>query len=423
MHCNANSIGGNCVEIATATTRIIVDIGVPLGGPDIDLRNKVESKKYLPPVAGLYQWDGDSAPPDALMISHAHIDHYGFYNFVRKDVPLYLGKATLELIKISALFQNMKMGSIDHPMFIESGKPFEVGDMKVTPWLMDHSGFDAYAFFIEAEGKRILYSGDFRGHGRKQVAFQAFMNKAPEKVDVMILEGTTIGRPESITKTEGDIEGEIEELLKSTPGLVLAWFSLQNADRFVSFYRAAKKAGRTVVTDPYGANVLQLLSRMTPKIPAPPTDPRIKVFFDKKICSFLKRKGLEKLFYKFSKAKVLRATLTQNPAQYLFFIRPSIQRSLEVSDFFKDSVLIYSLWEGYKNKPKTVPFIDFIEKQGIIIKDVHTSGHADIETLKKVVERFKPETLIPIHTTSPGSYKELFNCSIKILKNGEPFRI
>ena len=36
---------------------------------------------------------------------------------------------------------------------------------------MDHSAFDAYAFLVEAEGRSLFYSGDFRIHGRKQRVF------------------------------------------------------------------------------------------------------------------------------------------------------------------------------------------------------------------------------------------------------------
>ena len=48
-------------------------------------------------------------------------------------------------------------------------KPFEVGDFLIKPYLMDHSAFDAATFEISTEDKTIIYSGDFRGHGRKAV--------------------------------------------------------------------------------------------------------------------------------------------------------------------------------------------------------------------------------------------------------------
>ena len=47
------------------------------------------------------------------------------------------------------------------------GTCIEIGPFRITPQLVDHSAFDAYALLVEADGKRVYYSGDFRAHGRK----------------------------------------------------------------------------------------------------------------------------------------------------------------------------------------------------------------------------------------------------------------
>jgi ribonuclease J len=49
----------------------------------------------------------------------------------------------------------------------------------VTPYLIDHSGFDAVAYLIEADGKRLFYSSDFRGHGRKSMLFDLMLANPP----------------------------------------------------------------------------------------------------------------------------------------------------------------------------------------------------------------------------------------------------
>ena len=45
--------------------------------------------------------------------------------------------------------------------------PFELGPFTIMLFLTDHSAFDAYSLLIEANGKRVFYSGDLRAHGRK----------------------------------------------------------------------------------------------------------------------------------------------------------------------------------------------------------------------------------------------------------------
>jgi ribonuclease J len=37
---------------------------------------------------------------------------------------------------------------------------------------MIHSAYDAYSLLIGADGQRLFYSADFRGHGRKAALFE-----------------------------------------------------------------------------------------------------------------------------------------------------------------------------------------------------------------------------------------------------------
>ena len=55
-----------------------------------------------------------------------------------------------------------------------------------------------------------------------------------------------------------------------TTGLVLAYFSAQNIDRFVTFFRASKRAGRTFIADLYLAHILDALGRKS--LPSPRGD-------------------------------------------------------------------------------------------------------------------------------------------------------
>jgi len=53
---------------------------------------------------------------------------------------------------------------------------------------------------------------------------------------------------------------------------------------------------------------------------------------------------------------------------------------------------------------------------------IHTSGHASIETLKKVVEKLKPESIIPIHTFYPDQYK-IFGLNIQQISDSERYEV
>jgi ribonuclease J len=61
----------------------------------------------------------------------------------------------------------------------QSGQGFDIGPFRVTPFLVDHSAYDAYGLLIESGGKRLFYSGDFRAHGRKGMLFDRLIAQPP----------------------------------------------------------------------------------------------------------------------------------------------------------------------------------------------------------------------------------------------------
>ncbi len=69
----------------------------------------------------------------------------------------------------------------------KAGIAFDVGPFHITPILTDHSAFDAAMLLIEGDGRRLLYSGDFRRHGRKGGLLDRLMASPPAKVDLLIL--------------------------------------------------------------------------------------------------------------------------------------------------------------------------------------------------------------------------------------------
>ena len=55
-------------------------------------------------------------------------------------------------------------------------------------------------------GKALIYTGDFRGHGRKSDRLELFVRKAAKDADALLIEGTTLGRNTEEVLTEQDIE-------------------------------------------------------------------------------------------------------------------------------------------------------------------------------------------------------------------------
>jgi ribonuclease J len=184
IHRGTKEIGGSCVEVWTEKTRILIDCGMPLvatGGGEFDMDKfkdmgeaELIEQGVLPNVLGLYDGKGI----DAVVLSHAHLDHYGLFNFVSPDIDIYLGEATHKIIELSGIF-TPQLVIVAKPVYFEREKSFKIGDITITPYWADHSAFDSYSFLIEADGKKLFYSGDFRGHGRKSKVFDWFTHHAP----------------------------------------------------------------------------------------------------------------------------------------------------------------------------------------------------------------------------------------------------
>ena len=433
IHRGSSEIGGSCVEIFTKTTRIVVDLGMPLvdrQGDDFDshsLKNKkvkqLIDEKILPDIEGLYDQNN---PVDGLLISHPHQDHYGLLKYITGGVPVYLGKATHELIKIGGLFANNEI-EIKNPQYFSAWKSFTIGDIKITPYLMDHSAFDSYLFLIEGEGKRLIYSGDFRSHGRKGKLFEHFKTLNLGAVDVLLMEGTVVSREEHYkNKPENFIEQEIEKLFKeSKPNLVYA--SGQNIDRIVSLYRAAKRNKKIFVIDLYQAAVLEKVTKFTRNktIPYPSASfPEIRVYFPQNQISRLYSKDRNDIINRLYRYRIKVEEISKLASRIVMLVRPSYKNEKKLFSGIKNGNIVYSLWSGYLKKPYTSSFIDLLEnKYGYTMHHIHTGGHADVQTLQELVEAVNPKQLVPMHTFSPEVFKDFFNAEVRLTKDGEIIKV
>jgi ribonuclease J len=294
-----------------------------------------------------------------------------------------------------------------------------VGDISITPYWADHSAFDSYSFLVEANGKTLFYSGDFRSHGRKAKAFYWFTHNAPKKVDYLLLEGTTIARENKEIKAELKIENELIELFKQSGKINLFYTSGQNIDRLVSIYKACIRTNKIFVVDVYVATILKELSRFA-KIPFPSKEfKNFKVIFPYYTSRRLKNEGNEKILYQFKNYKTTKEEIGNQADKIVMVVRPSMQKDLENISGIEGGNLIYSMWEGYLKKADTIKFVDYLINRKFTLHKIHTSGHADIKTLKKMVAVIKPKNIVPIHTFEADKYKDIFNEPIVELMDGE----
>ena len=137
IHRGACQIGGSCIEISHTGNAILLDLGLPL-----DSDSSQDPESYLPQPLFEKILNGEKTI-GAVILSHAHLDHYGLVDLLPRNIPVYCGAASAELMMATRKLaqgqdSEFKTVSLSHQ------KPFSVGAFTVTPFLMDHSAFDAY---------------------------------------------------------------------------------------------------------------------------------------------------------------------------------------------------------------------------------------------------------------------------------------
>ena len=404
-------IGGTLIEVKTAATKILIDAGYPLFLNNEPIDDKIAKLPHtellrlgvLPKIEGLYTWDESSF--DAVLISHAHIDHYGLLKYINSTIPVYMSAGTETLINISQRFKicdSFDLAVREFKMY----QPFQIGEIRIKPFLMDHSAFDAAAFEIEGEGKTLIYSGDFRGHGRKSVCLDRFIEAAKKSPNILLVEGSMLGRLDEEIMTETNLEDAIAERMQGTCSPLLFQCSSQNIDRLVSFYRAALRLKRLFIVDIYTANVLYELRQLGNNLPFPSSEYlNIKVFFPRRLTQKIFNEIGEEYARRFSKFYISRKQLKEEQSGIVMACRPSMRFDIERCGLH-NGVFLYSLWNGYRNSSYQQYFENSLKNAGFSLETSHTSGHASVVDIKRVINGLDPQKLVPIHTMQPDAFSE-----------------
>lgn len=132
-------------------------------------------------------------PPqiDAVLLSHAHVDHIHHIQFVNPEIPVYLGagaKLFVEVMEQTSSFYNYRK---HYYKTFRTGDKIKVGNLVVEPIHVDHSIPAAYEFLIHTSKGTIVYTGDLRAHGPRSAMTQEFIEyaRACEPI-ALICEGT-----------------------------------------------------------------------------------------------------------------------------------------------------------------------------------------------------------------------------------------
>ena len=387
IHRGTHQIGGSAIEISTASTRIILDFGNELS---LD-------EKYIPinlDIDGVTKGLPDC---DGIVISHYHMDHLGQLTSALPAIPLYMGELSKEIALIGAEYQDrcLYLRLLGANTF-RGGDAFSIGDIRIRPLVIDHSAADSYMFVIEAEGKRVLYTGDFRMHGLRHHILDQLVNTYIGEVDVLITEGTSLSRDADKYISEAAVLEDIYSYIQDGK-YVFVICSSTNIDRIMGIWQNMPN-DKVLICDAYQKRILDTVIN--------------NVYYESSLYRrhdnpLVLNKGLYPKYYV--------------DHGFVFLVRGTEYFISHIKEFPKDDVrIIYSMWTGYIEENLALKTL--LETYPTYI--CHASGHVSKDDLIKFIELVNPDAIIPVHTDNPERLEELVpRRNVYIVNDNEPFII
>ena len=160
----ASGSSGNCIYIGSDNTHLLVDAGI--------------SNKRI--QEGLNDIGLTGSDVTGILVTHEHSDHIkGLGVLSRKyHLPIYGTKETLDEIAACKTLGTFDTGLLSP---IEPDVDFQIGDLTVKPFKIDHDAVNPVAYRVENGSKAVAVATDM-GH------FDQYVIDHLQKLDAILLE-------------------------------------------------------------------------------------------------------------------------------------------------------------------------------------------------------------------------------------------
>jgi ribonuclease J len=358
---------------------IVVDLGVAF--PDMDSSPGVDL--ILPDIAWLEERRDRI---EAIFVTHAHEDHVGAvaHTYERLKAPIYARKFTANIAR-------RKMQEHGHPddavttvgawpEQITAG-PFTVGFLPIS-----HSIPESSAMVIDCAQDRVIHSGDFKidltpGVGE---AFDPdlWAQVCKDGVKALICDSTNVFSQHA-GRSEATVGPEIEKLLKSAQGMVVATTFASNVARVKTLAEAGERAGRSIV----------LLGRAMKRMVEASVETGVMTSFPP-VVSPEEARGIPR--------ENLMLLVTGSQGERRAASAQLAQGKYQGIEMKEGDMFLFSSKTIPGNERGVIKIMNSFSEIGVDVIDdssglYHVSGHAnrpDIEMLHDIV---KPQIVIPMH--------------------------
>jgi ribonuclease J len=497
----ASTIGGNKIFIEENGKGIFLDFGMNFKKYEVYYQEFLSSRSIrgiydliqlnLIPKLNIYR--KDLIPLDynlsdfpklnieAILLSHAHMDHFGNIGILDPEHPIICSPTTIMLLKgildcsspmlgSDVVYYSLKKPKKDGRIleadrtkdlgrdfvltndfsddltdfmssYVKSKKKFEEGHVshlkdfhstfEIKSYEVDHSIYGATGFLISGETS-IAYTGDFRLHGIRGKKSERFFHNAKD-ASILIIEGTRAAK-EDISESEDIVYENCRRTAELAKGLIIADFSARNFERLETFQKISDGIGRSLIITSRDAYLLSAIEKAE----------RINKLDDVLVFGELRstRRNWEDIYLKQQSNihYIDPKEISKAPENYvLCFSLFDIKNLLDIKP--QEGTYIYSSSEAFEEESEFdfvrlynwLKYFDFkiygfeiVDDKGKIkpkfMKGFHASGHASRKDLLWAIDTIDPEIVIPVHTDNPNWFKDNVDNAL-LVKNGDTYKI
>jgi len=319
--------------------------------------------------------------------------------------------------------------AIDGPLPGSGAGDGPVRALNLHALTVDHSLYGSVAFVADVDGARVAYTGDVRFHGERGRETESFLRELERRApDVLLVEGTRL-LPAGATADQ-PITTEVEVARRSLATvqeyagrLVVADFGPRNIERLKTFREVAQSTDRELVVTGKDAYLLALLARAVPGVPTDfgpgririwseptvralsPWEERVDAWFPDAVIGpdeIVRHPGRHLLCFSFFDANDLVDLRAATPGGLWLYSSSEAHGEEQEFDFHR-----LQNWIAWAGMHQVGFHYDPSRDELTFEPGYHASGHATQAELLEFVRRSNARRIVPVHSETPGRYREL----------------
>ncbi|TRO47630.1 MBL fold metallo-hydrolase [Candidatus Bathyarchaeota archaeon] len=385
FHGGAREVGGSCVGVETECCKVALDYGAK-----IDKENHRDLPKDL----------------DAVIISHAHLDHSGSLLKLSKRKPVIIGSKMTQKVTIELLLDMIKIQNQKNKITSFSNHDAEI--IRRNWWCRNSTALPgmtiklypaghvagAKIIHIQSDGKQIIYTGDFCVHGT-EILDGCKIEQLPKNPDVLITESTYGGTiRENRNKLIERFFEKVGNTIDRKGNVLIPTFAFHRSQEMCKRIDQAMKKG---IIPKYKVYTISNLAR------------KIEGFFNENKEYFTKEIQQQEKPFKYKNVKhIFRLSQIKKPAIVIAtsgfgHAGASLNLLANWASEPNNSIIITSGYlppESPLNQAKEKREFEYkgdIIKTEADVEQIELSGHADQKELIKFIESLKPKNTVLMH--------------------------